>query len=235
MSSPRFFQFPLPDAGQVTLDEQESRHASNVLRLQAGAAIVLFDGQGGEAEAVVASVHRRQLIVEIVRRIDTNRELRWPIDVLVALPKGDRQKTLVDGLVQLGASGLTPLLTERGVAQPTGPALARLERAVLESCKQCGRNHAMRISPPKTISELPAAEPSGLSLFAHPYGESLGLAALSASNSARIVIGGEGGLSDAEVVQLAELGWQQIGLGPRILRVEMAALKVVAWWSSRQS
>ncbi len=234
MSSPRFFQYPLPDCGQVLLEEQESRHASNVLRLQAGAAVVLFDGCGNEVEAFVSAIKKRSLTVEIVRKTDTNRELLWPIHMFVALPKGDRQKILVDGLVQLGTTSLTPLLTERGVAQPTGSALARLSRTVLESCKQCGRNQAMEILPPTTIQALSMVADHSLSLFAHPYGSPQSLASLPEALSARMAIGGEGGFSDSEVAQLCELGWLQVSLGPRILRIEMAALQGAAWWSSRQ-
>ena len=234
MPSPRFFQYPIPLSGPVALEEQESRHASNVLRLKIGDAIVLFDGCGGEADATISSISKRSVSAEVVKRTDTNRELPRPMDIVIALPKGDRQKTLVDGLVQLGVNSLTPLVTERGVAQPTGSALSRLERAVLESCKQCGRNRTMEIRAAIAVDKLAQPEDDWLKLFAHPYGPTRSLSDISNASSAEVAIGPEGGFSDSEVAYLSSIGWTQVSLGPRILRIEMAAIQMAAWWASGQ-
>ncbi len=245
MSIARFFHSPLPTGGQVDLADAEARHASNVLRLSAGTEIVLFDGQGGEARAIITCVTKRAVQVEIVERTDTNRELAQPLQLLVALPKGDRQKVLVDGLVQLGTTQLTPLSCARGVAQPTGSALERLERSVIESCKQCGRNQLLSILPPQSISELVALHVNdfqGWSLLAHPYGQSRSLREIDVSSDsvshcpgARVAIGPEGGFTDSEVAMLLDAGWTQVALGPRVLRIEYAALQVAAWWAAMQS
>lgn len=241
MSSPRFFHRQIPLAGQVSLDEVEARHASNVLRLAVGAEVTLFDGHGGEAQGKIASLGKREVIIDIIARTDSNRELPRGIELLVALPKGDRQKTLVDGLVQLGVTRLTPLICERGVAQPTDNALERLQRSVIESSKQCGRNQLMLISAPLTIAQ--AVHPTGsqndcLCLVAHPYGPRCSLREVakgddSQSKSARLAVGPEGGFSDAEIALWASNGWQCVDLGPRILRIEMAALQLAAWWAAR--
>ncbi len=243
MAAPRFFHSPLPLAGEIALSDSEARHASNVLRLSVGAHVVLFDGLGGEACGTITALDKRSVSVEISVRTDTNRELAQPLELVVALPKGDRQKTLVDGLVQLGVTRLTPLVCQRGVAQPTAAALERLERSVVESSKQCGRNQLMRISPPQTIAQVLQVSTGSfsglsttLSLVAHPYGPGKSLAAIANSTSsqiasARMAVGPEGGFSDAEVSQWLEAGWQCVELGPRILRIEMAALQLAAWWA----
>ncbi len=239
MAAPRFFHSPLPLVGEVTLSEAEARHASNVLRLTVGAPAVLFDGQGGEAQGLITAVDKRCVAIEIIARSDSNRELPLPLEMLVALPKGDRQKTLVDGLVQLGVTRLTPLVCQRGVAQPTAAALERLERSVVESSKQCGRNQLMCISPPLTIAQVlqsSAMQSTTLSLVAHPYGPSKTLFGVASrislqTTTARMAIGPEGGFSDAEISQWLEAGWLFVELGPRILRVEMAALQLAAWWA----
>ena len=241
MSSPRFFHAQLPLSGHVSLDDAEARHASNVLRLAVGADVTLFDGQGGEAQGVVASLGKREVVIELTARSDSNRELAQRIELIVALPKGDRQKTLVDGLVQLGATRLTPLICERGVAQPTHAALERLQRSVVESSKQCGRNQLMRISTPQTIAQVaqPVDLPDCLLLVAHPYGSQCSLREVSADGrasplkSARLAVGPEGGFSDAEIAAWRDAGWRCVDLGPRILRIEMAALQLAAWWATR--
>lgn len=276
MSLPRFFHPQLPLQGDIALDDSEVRHASNVLRLARGAEVVLFDGRGGEAQGVVAALDKRSVTVSITARTDCDRELARPLELLVALPKGDRQKTLVDGLVQLGVTRLTPLVCQRGVAQPTASALERLQRSVVESSKQCGRNQLLVISSPLTIQQAisqanshaisqaqshaisqaksnanlqvnpPAAspadaanpaQPSELYCVAHPYGlrQSLrDLASLQAGHStgAHIAVGPEGGFSEAEIEQWSQAGWPAVDLGPRILRIEVAALQLAAWWSS---
>ncbi len=245
MALPRFLLTPLPQCGTVCLDDAEARHASQVLRLQLGASVELFDGIGGEARAVILSVSKKSVQLEIIQRNDTNRELHYPLELLVALPKGDRQKTLIDGLVQFGTTQLTPLNCERGVAQPTEGALERLRRSVVESSKQCGRNQLMRVSPPQSINNLVTSQADanrGLSLFAHPYGASSTLsAAVNAAlvrdevQTARVAIGPEGGFTEAEIDQLTKAGWTQIALGPRLLRIEFAALQIAAWWASLKS
>lgn len=240
MPAPRFLVQALPSSGLVVLSEVESRHASNVLRLTVGQPVQLFDGCGGEAEGLIQQCTKRSVLVQITRRTDANRELLRPLEILVALPKGDRQKGLVDALVQLGVSQLTPLATQRGVAQPAPSALQRLQRTVVESSKQCGRNLLLHVAQPMSVAELARVPWDGetISLFAHPYGKSLALADAGPPTqpvtAARIAIGPEGGFTDDECEQLRVAGWLQVSLGPRILRIEVAAMLVAAWWSTRQ-
>jgi 16S rRNA (uracil1498-N3)-methyltransferase len=149
----------------------------------------------------------------------------------VALPKGDRQKWLVEKLTELGVTALVPLVTERGVAQPTASAIARLERAVIEASKQCGRNRLMRIARPQAWAAWIAAVATNegtLRLIAHPGGTPLASIDLKAPQLTQLAIGPEGGLTDAEVATATAARWQAVDLGPRILRVETAAVALAA-------
>jgi len=244
VSTPRFLVEMLPATGAVELNESESRHASNVLRMHTGDAVALFDGHGGEAQGVLERVGKRSVTVNILRRSDADRELPVALELLVALPKGDRQKSLIDALVQLGVARLTPLECQRGVAQPNASALQRLERGVVEASKQCGRNRLLSIQSPISIEQLVTAAPalaSGVtpSFFAHPYGASRGLASaaveLATKQELRVAIGPEGGFTDSECELFRTHGWQQVTLGARILRIEVAATMVAAWWAARQA
>ncbi len=235
MTHPRFYVPQLPLQGSVQLDGLEGRHASNVLRLQVGAPVVLFDGQGGEALGFIEALGQGLVEVHIEHRSDTQRELPSRVELFVALPKGDRQRTLVDGLVQLGVSKLTPLQTMRGVAQPSANALKRLERGVIESSKQCGRNLFMQIGQPVTIRELASDGPGSIASFvAHPYGAAETLQSLPEYESqARFAIGPEGGFAEDELQLLRQAQWKPISLGVRILRIEVAALCIASCWACR--
>ncbi len=241
MALPRFFHSPLPPSGSIVLEPAEGRHASNVLRLERGAQVVVFDGSGGEALCTITDIDKRQVTLAIERRTDSDRELRRPLELWVALPKGDRQKTLIDGLVQMGVTRLIPLVCRRGVAQPNPGALDRLRRGVIETSKQCGRNRLLEIGDPQSVPEgvvQPAQLDQRLSLVAHPYGNSRSLGEFQSVDTGppralRVAVGPEGGFTDEEVALWGDSGWESVSLGPRIMRIEMAALQIAAWWGAQ--
>ena len=243
MSAPRFYVPQLAQLASGCLDDAEARHAASVLRLSVDDRLELFDGRGREAEGRIVAISRGSLQFEVLQWLDRDCELVHRLTLAIALPKGDRQKTLVDAATELGVSSLIPLRTERSVAQPTDNALQRLARAVIEASKQCGRNRLMEIMEPRTIAELntraslfdgevaPVLPP--LRCVAHPYddaGRRKPLAQLlsGARRAVEIAVGPEGGFTEQEVVQLVADGWQAVDLGPTILRVEIAAITAVA-------
>ena len=116
--SDRFFSSQPITTERVTLDGPEAHHLLHVMRAVAGVPLTLFDDSGAEFAAIVETVRRSEVIVRIVERRDVNRELPFDLTVGVALPKGDRQKWLVEKLTELGVTTLVPLITERCVAQP---------------------------------------------------------------------------------------------------------------------
>ena len=122
MTLPRFYQEHLPVTGCFCLNDDELRHARSVMRLSVGDEVSAFDGRGGEAKCAITHVSHRRMELQVLARSDSDRELAVAVHFLVALPKGDRQKSLVDFLVQLGVHSLRPLITRRGVAQPVDSA-----------------------------------------------------------------------------------------------------------------
>ena len=229
----RYFVQPGDFADQAELTGDEAHHLARVMRAGPGTEVILFDGSGWEYAAVVESATSKRVLLKVVGRSQPDRELTRPITLAVALPKGERQRWLVEKSVELGVARLVPLLTQRGVAQPVEQALRRLERAVIEASKQCGRNRLMEIAPPCRISELQAAA-GDAKLLAHPegallsnYADQLGTAG-DATVGCLLAVGPEGGFTEEEVATARAAGWQHVGLGPRILRVETAALALVA-------
>jgi 16S rRNA (uracil1498-N3)-methyltransferase len=234
--SERFFSSNPITADRVVLDGAEAHHLLHVMRAAAGDSVTLFDGSGAEFIAVVEKLARTHVELRVTQRHETDREISFALTVGVALPKGDRQKMLVEKLTELGVTTLVPLFTERAVAQPAAAALDRLRRSVVEAAKQCGRNRLMQINEPQRwndwVSLSPLAgelrSPDELRLIAHPGGKPLQQFLGHGPLSTILTIGPEGGLTDEEVAAAVATGWQTVHLGPRILRVETAAVALAA-------
>lgn len=215
----------------MVLGGSEAHHLLHVMRAKPGVEVVLFDGRGAEFLARVEETGRNSVELEIVQRQEADRELPFLLTLGVCLPKGDRQKWLVEKTVELGLTRLVPLVTERSVAQPVDTALERLRRGIVEASKQCGRNRLMEIGTPQRWADfVHAADADAGRWLAHPSGDvgswphrpSTGLC-----GDVCLAVGPEGGFTEDELALAAEAGWQRIALGPRILRVETAAVLMV--------
>ena len=170
MSDRCFSETPI-QGDQAWLTGPEAHHLIHVMRAAAGTRVVLFDGSGAEFQAEVLRAGRNDVELAVLARAQVDRELPVDVTLGVTLPKGDRQKWLVEKAVELGVRRLVPLGTTRSVVQP-GPQMAtRLRRAVIEASKQCGRNRLMEIAPPQDWADWVAAGPSAaLRLVAHRAG-----------------------------------------------------------------
>src|SRR4051795_12399718 len=124
--SERFFSpYPISGGGMM-LDGPEAHHLLHVMRAAVGDEVTLFDGSGAEFRATVQTLRRTDAELRIIERREVDRELPFELMVGVALPKGDRQKWLVEKLTELGVTALVPLITERCVAPPPTTVLDRL-------------------------------------------------------------------------------------------------------------
>jgi 16S rRNA (uracil1498-N3)-methyltransferase len=217
----------------------EAHHLAHVMRARVGEVVVLFDGSGAEFSARIEQVGRAEIQLAVLAREQVDRELPLAITLAVALPKGDRQRWLVEKATELGVAELCPLETEHSGPQSVGASLERLRRGVIEAAKQCGRNRLMRIGPPMKFSDLVAtALTAGPRWLAHPGGTVLSTAiadtfAVDQPEGITLAIGPEGGFAESEVDCARAAGWQVVGLGRRILRVETAALALAAAVASR--
>jgi 16S rRNA (uracil1498-N3)-methyltransferase len=214
----------------VRLFEEEAHHLTHVMRAKPGHQVVLFDGSGAEWPARVTRVGRAEVEVELLVRHEIDRELPYDVTLAVALPKGDRQRWLVEKAVELGVRRITPLMTARGVIQAGDASLVRLRRTVIEASKQCGRNRLLDITSPTNCTDYFTAAPNvgTLRVLADPSGTQ-SLASLLAEHgrptmSMIFAVGPEGGFTANELDVAQSGNWSIVALGPRILRVETAAL-----------
>ena len=195
---------------RATLIGAEAHHLRHVMRAASGTEVILFDGSGTEFHAQVASVGRAAVELIIVSRAAIDRELSVAVTLGVALPKGERQRLLIEKAVELGVGRLVPLSTDRAAVRPTEQSFGRLERIVIEASKQCGRNRLMQIAPPKAWPEFigpPAASPPRRQVarwVAHPTASGTAIGPPRADQASGdlqeilLAVGPEGGLTRSE-------------------------------------
>ncbi len=208
--------------GPVCLQGSEAHHLAVVCRARPGDAVCLFNGDGHEYPATVQGVGKREVTV-LVSGVDSPaRELGYRLEVAAPLPKGDRGQFLLEKLTELGATAYIPLHTRRSVIAPGAGRLDKLERYVIEASKQTGRNVLMRVEAAQDWTtycqrpDLPATR-----LLADPGGAT---GRLVPGQDLAVAVGPEGGFTPDEVEAGRRAGWQVVGLGPRTLRIETAAL-----------
>ncbi len=234
MSEPLFYCEQLAEPGTtLMLTGDEAHHATASRRLQRGDTLWLFDGHGGIARATLVHIATRGRTLEL--RIEERRTEPAPTPVIhlaCALPKGDRQNVLLDMATQLGMTRFTPLACERGVVKPGANSMARWRKICLEACKQSRRLYLPAIETTSTVRDVvERATTEGNSVWlAHPGAQSATVSAAvnQTADEVTILIGPEGGFTEEEVEQGVVAGARLLTLGASILRIETAAVALVA-------
>jgi 16S rRNA (uracil1498-N3)-methyltransferase len=223
---------------QPMLDSADSHHCADVLRLGVGDKVVIFDGEGNEAAAILAEVSRKRTRLDIGPRIATAKP-RCAIMLAQAVPKARNMDLIIQKAVELGASSVVPILSERTVVrlEDAGDAAKKQERwqsIAIEACKQCGQNWTPKVGLPQTIKEfltnLPKADLiliASLQPDARPVKQVLSDFVATSGvmpGSVIVMVGPEGDFTPAETLAAKTAGAAAISLGPIIMRTETAAL-----------
>ena len=226
----RYYISEIPPVGSIaTLQDSEGLHAIKVMRVQTDEQIELFDGRGNQASATIVAVSRKECSCRIDTLMAVDREPSISLTLAVALPKPDRCRELIERLTELGVHRLVPLVASHTQRGPSASLLEKLRRAVVEACKQSGRNVLMDIAEPIPLGAF-LAFPSddAAKIIAHPRGQPLDHAEVDSVIAAKILIGPEGGWTDDEVAQAIDVGYRRVDLGRRIFRIETAAVYLAA-------
>ncbi len=247
MADRYFLSQPTAPQETVWIDGDVAHHLINVMRHRVGDAVMLFDGQGQEYCGIVAAIEKRRLQVKIESNRSVERETAVDVHVWSALPRGDRQRFLIEKLVEVGAHTFRPLVTQHSVVRPGDRQQAKFEKWVIEATQQCGRGHLMAIEPAIRFGEAVEQTVPGLRLMGDPGGKPLrdllgpgvltqrpqGAAAslddtVSDRPMAVVLIGPEGGWSDGERELAQRAGWQLASWGHTTMRIETAAMVAAA-------
>ncbi len=212
--------------GPVLVQDAEAHHLAVVCRLRPGDAVCLFNGDGHQYPARIEEITRREVALEVFAVESPARELPFRLDVAAPLPRGDRAQFLLEKLTELGVTSFTPLRTARSVVHPRETKLDKLQRYVIEASKQCGRNVLLEV---RSMVEWPvfcaAADLPPRRVLAHPGGDSTRSMAENTPGCDTVAaVGPEGGFTEDEVALARAASWRLLDLGPRILRVETAAI-----------
>ncbi|MDO5693986.1 MAG: 16S rRNA (uracil(1498)-N(3))-methyltransferase [Pseudomonadota bacterium] len=235
---PRFHvPLPLTAGAHLALPPSVTRHAQ-VLRLQPGDAITLFNGEGGEWSATITRMGRSEAEVAVLAHMPVEREAARAVHLAVGLMAAERMDWLVEKATELGAASLTPVLMSRSSLRLSGERAvkkrAHWQAVAAASCEQNGRNRLLDIREQLTFQEFLAevSAPVGarwlLSLAdaALPWAQVRLM--LASDEPVHLLSGPEGGLSADEDAAARAAGWQPLALGARVLRAETAPLVVLA-------
>jgi 16S rRNA (uracil1498-N3)-methyltransferase len=230
-TTPRLFVgSPLGAGASISLPAEQAHYVAQVMRRQPGDWLRLFDGHSGEWAAQVASVGKKQVVLQVMHESAPQEAV--PDLWLCAAPlKRGRIDWLAEKACELGVARLVPMLTQRTVVDRLN--LDRLRAHMIEAAEQCGRTALPELAEPITLERLLRDWPAERALiFADEQG-GVPLAEVDAPAPAAILIGPEGGFTDAERAAIRALpSARAVTLGPRILRADTAAVAAVAVWQA---
>jgi 16S rRNA (uracil1498-N3)-methyltransferase len=221
---------PLTEGAVLALPPSAARHVQ-VLRLQPGAPIVLFDGTGGEWDAQVERMGRSDVTARVVQHRAVEREPLRSVHLAIGMPANERMDWLVEKAAELGAASIQPLVTERAIVRLAGERAARKrdhwQAVAAAACEQCGGNRVPPVHEPVPLAQWqPPQDAQRWLLSFAPDAQPLRAAA--GTGAVVLLSGPEGGLTPQEEDAARAAGFRPLTLGPRVLRAETAPLAALA-------
>ncbi len=218
---------------QIDLPEEVVHHLGKVLRIGVGQIVLLLDGLGEVCLCRIEQLDKRRGLASVLERWNEP-ETAWPIDLLQALPKGDKLDLVLQKGTELGITTFTPLVSGRSIPrldeQREAKRRQRWERIIQEAARQCRRPRLPQLSPVQELEKALGGCSAELKVMlwegdCPPLSEVLGT---TRPESAAILVGPEGGFSCQEADTARQSGFTPVSLGPRILRTETAGLAVAS-------
>jgi 16S rRNA (uracil1498-N3)-methyltransferase len=221
----RFFVTGPIAPGPRRLDGAEAHHLIHVLRIGVGERISLFDGSGFEGLAELTGIANGTVNMTIREVLAADTEPPVALVLAAAVPKGDRFGWLIEKATELGVQRFVPLIAERSVVVPGAGKLEKMRRTIVEASKQCGRSRLMELDAPVRWAEFVACDlASSGGWVAHPTGAPVDASRLPTTGPILAAVGPEGGFTAGELELAVGAGATLVSLGPRVLRIETAAL-----------
>ncbi|WP_321406255.1 16S rRNA (uracil(1498)-N(3))-methyltransferase [Tolumonas auensis] len=232
MRVPRIYQnSPLNVGASVSLDDDAANHVGRVLRMVPDQEICLFNGQGGQYQAVITESGKKHVTVQVTDFSAHSVESPLSIHLGQVISRGDKMEFTIQKSVELGVNVITPLWSSRCGVKLQGDRLDKKleqwQKIAISACEQCGRNSVPLIRPVMSLENWLAEPTDELKLTLHPRAQYSVGTLPEPTHGVRLVIGPEGGLSDDEIALTEQYNFQEMLLGPRVLRTETAALTAI--------
>lgn len=222
---------PLASGSIVPLPDEAFRHLVQVLRMEAGEHLTVFNGEGGEYAATLATASRKGATLSIGAHDPVSREAPIHITIAQCVSKGDRMDYALQKSTELGAAHFATVLSGHGVVKMDGERwekkVEHWRGVVVAAAEQSGRTRVPQVAVPISFEKYIVAPHEGLKLILAPGGNTQ-LTQLPVTSQMTALIGPEGGFSAVELDIADRHGWQRVGLGPRILRTETAPVALLA-------
>lgn len=236
MRIPRIFTEQTLSAGlELALESGPSQHLARVLRMGQGDELQLFDGSGLEYRARIVAADKRQVTVALQDALPGLAESPLRIHLGIGISRGERMDLVVQKATELGVATISPLYTERTEVRLRGEREARKQQhwrqVVVSACEQCGRSIIPTVHEPAGLAQWLASAGGERKLVLHHRASASAGAQVPASVS--LLVGPEGGLSDAEIAAAESASFESLALGPRVLRTETAPLAALAILQAR--
>lgn len=228
-------------AGQSLPAPQDRLHyATTVLRLKSGAPCRVFDGLGNEFEATLELTDRRHGIFHLGERAAAPSHPAFPVHLLQGVARGDHMDLAIQKAVELGVQSIRPVLCERSRSAAAHKGLEKRQRhwqgILRAAAEQCGRNELPELLEPAPPATALAACPRALGLLAEEGAPGLEARLTEQRHppaAVAVLVGPEGGLTPAEHEQARDSGFLGVGMGPRTLRTETAAMALITLVQAR--
>lgn len=228
MRVPRIFiQADLTKQQRLTLDENATRHLITVLRRTVGDPVILFNGDGQDYPAVIRTVARRSVELDVLDATPAVDESPLHVHLGIGISRSQKLDLILQKSTELGASRVTPLICERSILRldrdKVHKRLQHWEGVLRSACEQCGRARVPQLDPPVAIADWLGAVEAELKLYLDPRGAALPQPEHS-PKSVALLNGPEGGITDIEHAHARSHGFIGFRAGPRVLRTETAPI-----------
>jgi 16S rRNA (uracil1498-N3)-methyltransferase len=236
MRLPRVYvAVPLSIDTTVELETATGHYLTRVLRLQANARVTVFNGSGGEYQAIISAASKRSVSLLIESYKDQNTDSPLSTRLGIGVSRGERMDWVIQKATELGVTEIIPLMCERTTVKLSGERLERRmshwQKIAISACEQSGRNHLPVIQPPVTVDQWTSSCAAHTKWLLHP-GEKMSGQLPDSPETIALMIGPEGGFGDAEIEIAKGAGFSALSLGPRVLRTEtapIAALSIIQY------
>lgn len=234
MSTRLFVSGALINGAEVEVDGDPARYLSKALRSRVGDPVTLFNGEGPEWPATISQISKSTVVLKLGNGFEANTESALKIHLVQCISRGDRMDFVVQKATELGVKRISPVLTQHGVVKLVesrrGKRRAHWQKVAESACEQSGRVRPPLIDAPMRLNEWLGQKTadSDVDVILRP-GAATALTSIAAPRSKIcILIGPEGGFSEAEYGDAEIAGFMAVSLGPRVLRTETAAIAALA-------